>query len=713
MDNQETINISVNELINSIRILIIGITDVHDRKTFTTSLTDAIVAKDSVKIRNIFSVISKYGESAPKKRKSYDEPPTFLQAGLDFVHDLCNDLLNVPKLSEYYSAVEREAFPDTTDWNKKKSTSTRAPRTVDTFVKKDMILVKGDTQSGKEKFTVASSIKTLLEGRNPIIVTRRITCDADKLERGVANYSDMFNKYMDEHQVAKQEFKISCLRSNNYLAEIKNFVPSIIVTLGNETQLSKVLEFGKRFPFKFDLYIDEIDNVDYGDDSGASEILKELKKLSYQTIGITATPLDSILSEEELKSVNIMRLSRPEDYRGFVDITVKLLTEDPEINAVNRKVVNYQDILDADKNLEPFLRKFSKTSPEFAWSIKKYIPNICLIKNSRINDSQETLFVGIVNNFPTEIAVILYNGNGIKMKYPGMPDQVVYKKKTIKPCVNVNLDITDALQFLKEHGDVKSFPRIIIIAGELAGRCISYVSRDYDWHLTDMYYNPAKSTPIPEMIQSCGRLCGRNRGKSHLHLHCTKRVADALYDGFHFTNEIIERAIASPLLHEDDEISFSKSVKAVPMNKEKFPKGRAMTSKVEIKRKDFNLVKGDDKGFGLDKYKYSEGEEPHDVISESLTQIGNEEYERLINMFSKWSKNTSKIAVFMQSLDPTKCYDDTEIKELIKPLFGIDNLNKLLKYKIGNSRGFGTLLQKKDNTYRLHPCLVKEFTKYF
>ena len=337
-----------------------------------------------------------------------------------------------------------------------------------------------------------------------------------------------------------------------------------------------------------------------------------MKKLSYQTIGITATPLDSILSEEELKSVNILRLSRPEDYRGFIDITVKLLIEDPTTNAVNRKITNYQDILDSDKNIEPFLKYFSKINHEFAWSIHKYIPSICLIKNSRINESQETMFNGIIKNFSKEFVVILYNGNGIKMKYDNMSDKIIYKDKKIEPYKYTDLDITDALQFLKDNGGVKSFPRIIIISGELAGRCTSFVSRDYDWHLTDMYYNPAKSTPIPEMIQSCGRLCGRNRGKSHLHLHCTKLVADALYNGFHFTNEIIERAIASPLMEEGAELSFSNSLKAISMNKDKFPKKRNMTSKVCVKRKDFKLVRGDDKGIALNKYKYSEKDEKDD-----------------------------------------------------------------------------------------------------
>ena len=145
---EETVSVSVNELICSARILIIGIADVHDRKTFNKSLIEAITANDFKKIRSIFSVVSKYVEDQDKtcsrrKGRVYDTAPTFLQAGLDFVHDLCNDLLNIPNLSEYYSAVEREAFPDTSDWNteRSKKSTTRVPRSIDIFVKKDMILV--------------------------------------------------------------------------------------------------------------------------------------------------------------------------------------------------------------------------------------------------------------------------------------------------------------------------------------------------------------------------------------------------------------------------------------------------------------------------------------------------------------------------------------------------------------------------------------------
>ena len=65
-----------------------------------------------------------------------------------------------------------------------------------------------------------------------------------------------------------------------------------------------------------------------------------------------------------------------------------------------------------------------------------------------------------------------------------------------------------------------------------AGRCMSYVTRDYYWNLTDLYYNPDAGTSIPEMIHSASRLCGLNKGKSHLHLHVTRKVADALWNWF-------------------------------------------------------------------------------------------------------------------------------------------------------------------------------------
>ena len=165
------------------------------------------------------------------------------------------------------------------------------------------------------------------------------------------------------------------------------------------------------------------------------------------------------------------------------------------------------ELTKADPNLEPFLKKFSKSKPFYAYKLKENIPEICLIKNSRFIENHESLFNGIVKKYK-DMAVMVYNGSGVKMHVPGENFEGYQK-----------MNISDALQYLRDNGGVKKFKNIIIIAGDLAGRCISYVPKDYSWHLTKMYYLPSASTSIPDLIQSTGRLCGRNRGKGSLELH--------------------------------------------------------------------------------------------------------------------------------------------------------------------------------------------------
>ncbi len=357
--------------------------------------------------------------------------------------------------------------------------------------------------------------------------------------------------------------------------------------------------------FKFvspGVFIDEIDNVDYGETSQAAALLNELKVLSYQTTGVTATPLDCIFSEKDLKAKNQVRLTPPKDYRGFVDFTVDILRTSPKVHALNR-IATYEEICKADANLRVFLITYSTRPLDHPKKGVVY-PNICLIKNTRFNDNQEALFEGINRHF-TSFVSIVYNGKGLMMGGLALPDNMNIGGKSVRKGVYFEGNIKNVLQWLKDNGGSRVFPRIVIIAGELAGRCISYVSADYVWHLTDMYYIPAASTPIPEMIQSCGRLCGRNRGKSHLDLHTTKETADALYSGFHFTNEVINRAIASPFYSGDmEEDSFAESVKAVKMNKKKMPIKRSMTTKVKVLKREWALVSGNDGGVPLDEYKY-------------------------------------------------------------------------------------------------------------
>ena len=221
--------------------------------------------------------------------------------------------------------------------------------------------------------------------------------------------------------------------------------------------------------------------------------------------------------------------------------------------------------------------------------------------------------------------------------------------KNIIPKEYADIDITSALQYLKDNGGVEKFPRIIIISGDYASRCTSFVSRDYEWHLTDMYYNPAASTPIPEQIQNVGRLTGRNKGKSHLHLHCTKKVANALFYGYHFCNEIIDRAKETPLLNNGIEVGFGESIKSIQMNKRKFPVGRKLCSKAEINKRDYNLVNNDDGGKNIEEYKYKidvyEINEQIGRLRKTETKVDGEIDGVKIQNLKRWMKNDCNLLI--------------------------------------------------------------------
>ena len=226
-------------------------------------------------------------------------------------------------------------------------------------------------------------------------------------------------------------------------------------------------------------------------------MIGDIVSISYQKIGISATVMDVICSEKSLKSKNILFLTKPQDYRGLTDITIKTLKFDTK--AINNIVESYNEILESDLNFNPFLEYFSKFSPDFAIALDKYIPSICLVKNTRINVNQDIIFDNVIKIYSTKMVVIVYNGNGIKLYYDKM-EKCKINNKNVYPKQYVDIDITATLQYLKDNGDVEKFPRILIIAGDYASRCTSFVSRDYEWHLTDMYYNPAASTPIYNYI---------------------------------------------------------------------------------------------------------------------------------------------------------------------------------------------------------------------
>lgn len=732
----------VKQMSEHFKLLLIGVMNSGDKKLFMEQFEYAIREQNRTKMLEITSAVLEYTKISSQKEKKYDKPPTFDVALVDILIQLCNDISSIPDLPEMLAEPDIIRMPG--GWGGggggKKKSDKRIANKINTIVKKGMIIASAACQSGKTMFTICSAIKGMAIGNSAIIVVRNLYGDANQMSSNLLKVAGIIEAYFIKHSVDGRRFAVSVIDGNDLTKplirqQVKDSFnggyPRIILCLGNRTQLGNVNEIAKETSGSFSLYIDEIDKVDYGktkDTESASDILKELKNQAYQVIGVTATPLDCIFSEQDLKSANQIRLSHPANYRGFSHIQIKPLIIDSDISSLDSRT-DYDGLCKADANLSPFLEEFSTSLPDFSWQDKVYIPNTCLIKITRFVENQINLFKGINKHFNGKFATVVYNGKGVCMYHPELPIAFKVAGVSVKRGEFFNGNIADVLQYFKDNGDVAKFPRIIIIAGELAGRCISYVTSDYVWHLTDMYYNPAKTTPIPEMTHSAGRLCGLNMFKSHLHLHTPMFVATALWNGLNFTNEVINRAIASPLLDAaGEEKSFADSIKNIPMLKTKIPVGRDLTNKVKVNKRDFNLVSKNDGGESLESYKFELVEEPVAKVAKVDTPVATpvatpmvesvakelpeEEFIRLTTvMFPKWSKADTKIARFMQNLDPKKEYTYNEINtEAINT--GI-RLSELTKYIRNDAKGYGMILQCEKTKYKLQPCLIKAYNQYF
>ena len=730
---------SKDNYITAIRTMLPNVTDRNIKLMYIIKLQSAIRVNDDAKIVSLFNDLTNLLKHDTDIEPTYKSPPTFEQATIDFINFFNRNVASLPDVTPVYTEYLEKNKPDvpendSDDKNKpvekpsdkpeskdKRKKTEKKLKNIEPFLKAGVVLCEAPTQSGKGNFTIACSMKSMINGRTPLVIVRNFTADGNKMENDIKNVNKLFNKFMQRNNV-NMKFEITCLRcekldSEKFHKSLRGEYPKIVVCLANSIQLNKLYDAVSTVKNSvYDLYIDEVDFIDCGD-SNLSDNLNNLKRRAFQTYGITATPLDFILSEKELKTANTLMIAPRKDYRGHHDFIVHTLDIHPEVVALNTKAT-YEEILESDKNLKPYLEEFIVSKLSYAQALDRYHPNICLIKNTILNENQDALFNGIIKDYGDKLAVVVFNGKGIAMYFDGMKS-VKIDNKVVKPKKYYDLEIPDVIQFFKS--DEERFKRIVIISGLTTGRCVSLVSRDYEWHLTDMYYVPAASTPVPELIQSTGRLCGRNHNKSHLILNCTLKVARALYDGLNFTNEVLYRAYDTTP-KDSDEI-LKDSIMKVPMERQKLPVGRSLTTKVKVNKRDFNIVKENDGGYNYgEDYKFKrvireiketvERKTVEEVDGGSIDEVGIEEYNRLTKkMFPKWSVSDSKISNFMKNLDPHKEYTEKEFRDLCKE-YDIKSLGQLKSIKIGTN-GFGTIIKQEKNKFFLYPCLKNEFIKFF
>jgi hypothetical protein len=420
-----------------------------------------------------------------------------------------------------------------------------------------------------------------------------------------------------------------------------------------------------------------------------------------------------------------------------------------------------------DANLNEFVNYFSSLDAHLDDFMGKYHPRHCLMTIGNVIEPQRKLF-GYIAKY--DIAVILYNGEGVDLYHKSIPStKITVEYSRDKHTTSVptpwhkgghtfsgKVGIATVLQWLKDNGGVKRFPRIITISGKLAGRGISFTSKDYGkylrgfnspygrpdfmgWRLTSMYYLVPKTTNQPNLLQGAGRLACIVRDNIPTYLYTTEQIFSDIRKAYWTQEELLARARI--IQHDCQNILLRDAIQQIKIQADKVSK-RHLTLNEDRRLPKENLVKDDrkqpgafDKKETYDKLQPDTNKDEIDQFNHSFETIIDEIYEekerveqikngkivkelpdvefkRLTEkMFPKWATEDSKIARFMQNLDPKKVYMKTEIEEYTRT-YGIVNIGQLLDINVGTN-GYGTIIKKVGNNYWLYPELIIVFEKFF
>jgi hypothetical protein len=543
--------------------------------------------------------------------------------------------------------------------------------------------VKGHVQSGKTNFMVCVSLLYLWLGQSVIILVRNLQAD-----------SNQFLQRWDAFRAKSEPYvpKVKVIKSSTSITKRKT--PALYICLGNQSSLKKMISI---VPEKqFVLCIDEVDALDLGRGSQRSLHLATLKERACITFGISATMMDPLCKEQNPK---LLLLNTPSDYKGIHDIIFKPLSQKAQFSATIES-----DLVDNNPDLMPFIDLFIQR-PAVA------MPHIVLLNIGRTVQPYLSLQKDLSKKYPS-LATLILHAKGISMSIDGV---ITLKTSPLSSC----------LQWLKENGGIERFPHIVIGAGELAGRGLSFTDLDYEWHLTDLYLIVSKTCDEAELIQKI-RLCGRYKDTTSLLLHTTPSIYSDLIKAYYRQEEVVTT------LHGVDE-PYKEHMGRMTLSESKFSK-RSMTKHAElpIQKGAPSLTEWSDMVYqGLQlppKEAYTAygqdasqaGLASHMGVDiqeqECLPKTDADEMKRLANkMFPMWAKQLgqTRISKWIDALEPRRLYTRDEIGSLCKEHDIIFQHVMVLKYSKSGSRGYGEIMEREGNYYRLRPQLIASHDTYF
>lgn len=556
------------------------------------------------------------------------------------------------------------------------------------------IAIKGHVQSGKTKFILCVSFLMLWFDISPVLVLRNLHSDVSQI---ITRLDEMRSKYKSFLP------KIKIIKSNTK-SETKQTKSAFYICLGNGIAMKK---FNKIVPDHYVCILDEVDSLDMGRDTHRNEQISLLKKNALIVFGVSATMLDP-LAKEQVLSEDVILLKTASDYKGIKDIKFVPITDD---SVFSNRVDD--DLTEKQPGLLTFLDDFSKRT--VISQNEKLYPHIVLV-NVGSTVSPYIKFQKLLQDELPSLCTILYNANGITVFLKG----TMYSRRDT---------ISQTLQWIKDNWGAESVPTIAIFSCVLAGRGVSFVSEYYEWHLNTMYLCVSPTCDEAELLQKI-RLSGRYQDSIPLELYTLPATYADILKAFYKQEEIVLKTTSSDGI-------ISEQMADMTLHKEKFSKRRVLKDGIFPVKKgnatedewSSSVYHGTEFAPSALYEAYGEqlpqpgetchlGDQLNVIVEEDEETDGNEldEMRRLERkMIPSWSKRIgeSKIATWMDELDPERIYSRSDMIEMCKkheiPLQHL----VVAKYEKSGSRGYGKILYIRQGMYQLQPYLIDAHKKYF
>jgi hypothetical protein len=471
-------------------------------------------------------------------------------------------------------------------------------------------LLVGKVQSGKTGLILNYAHSLITKGYIPIIIVRPNNVDAEQILKRISIFNQNIESEINPILIKK---KPDILKNN------------LIISLGTAAQMIACQRFMiENRDKKFCLIIDEVD-LYAGSSTKSEKILeqisamkKEETEIIYHILGVTATPMAILFGLEEDKTeliVNrVFELPTPPDY---VNLTNTDRLKHIPVESI-KGWARTRDTTDEErdqKELEVIGQMLGNCQ-----ETREYCISLILSANEK--DNQSGLTDKVIKTYPEWVGIV-FNGNGVEIiftditnpshntsvmlhkdciiKHTSMSGRIKYflditnphknKKRvlmnvdgSVNEPVKLNRDyeiielgaLPSALRYLK----LMNKKKIVIVAGKLGDRGISFVDEDYDsssfpyeeryqnnnskpyieyktklpYHLTDLYIRSEikkdKKGNVKLIVSHCEkiiqklRILGRYKDTNELYLWTTQELYDEIFNCYKqiedYTKKLVE-----------------------------------------------------------------------------------------------------------------------------------------------------------------------------